>query len=116
MLDLDRFKRYNDELGHQAGDRLLTDLGDLWRTQLRVGDFVARYGGEEFAALLPACPPEQATVILERLRSTIPHGQTCSAGVACWDGTESPETLMGRADVALYDAKRAGRDRIVTAR
>ena len=116
MLDLDHFKLYNDEHGHQAGDRLLTDLGDLWRTQLRTGDFVARYGGEEFAALLPACPPEQATVILERLHSTIPHGQTCSAGVACWDGTESAETLMGRADVALYDAKRAGRDRIVTAR
>lgn len=54
-------------------------------------------------------------MILERLISTIPHGQTCSAGVACWDGTESPETVMGRADVALYEAKRAGRDRIVTA-
>ena len=116
MLDLDHFKLYNDEHGHQAGDQLLTDLGALWRTQLRIGDFVARHGGEEFAALLPACPPEQVTEILDRLRSTIPSGQTCSAGVACWDGAETPETLMGRADAALYDAKRAGRDRIVTAR
>jgi diguanylate cyclase (GGDEF)-like protein len=81
----------------------------------RVSDFVARYGGEEFAALLPACSPDEAIVVLERMRLAIAHGQTCSASVAYWDAQESPEALIGRADAALYEAKRAGRDRIVTA-
>lgn len=115
MLDLDRFKDFNDAHGHQAGDRLLTELGSRWRTHLRVSDFMARYGGEEFAALLPACPPGEAITALERLRIVIPDGQTCSAGVAYWDGQEAPEALLGRADAALYAAKRAGRDRIVSA-
>jgi diguanylate cyclase (GGDEF)-like protein/PAS domain S-box-containing protein len=115
ILDLDRFKAFNDTHGHQAGDTLLGEIGNLWRTQLRVSDLVARYGGEEFAALLPACPPDEAIAAIERLRFAIPNGQTCSAGVAYWDGQESPDTLIGRADTALYDAKRAGRDRTVTA-
>ena len=114
-VDLDRFKDFNDGDGHQAGDRLLAEIGGIWRTQLRVSDFVARYGGEEFAALLPACPPDEAIVVLERMRLAIPDGQTCSAGVAYWDAQESPEALIGRADAALYQAKGAGRDRIVTA-
>ena len=116
MVDLDRFKAFNDAHGHQAGDRLLAELGSIWRTQLRVTDFVARYGGEEFAALLPACPPEEAITVLERLRVAIPNGQTASVGVAYWDGNETPEALLGRADAALYQAKQAGRDRIITAR
>jgi diguanylate cyclase (GGDEF)-like protein/PAS domain S-box-containing protein len=115
MLDLDRFKDFNDAHGHQAGDRLLGDVGRLWRMRLRVSDFVARYGGEEFAALLPACAPDEAIAAVERLRLAIPDGQTCSAGVAYWDTEESPEALIGRADAALYEAKRAGRDRVVTA-
>ena len=115
MLDLDRFKDFNDAHGHQAGDRLLAEIGGVWRTQLRVSDFVARYGGEEFAALLPSCPPDEAIAVLERMRLAIPDGQTCSAGVAYWDAQESPEALIGRADAALYQAKRTGRDRIVTA-
>ena len=115
MLDLDRFKDYNDAHGHQAGDRLLGDLGRIWRIRLRESDFMARYGGEEFAALLPACPPDEAIAAVERLRLGIPEGQTCSAGVAYWDGDEGSEVLIGRADAALYEAKRAGRDRVVTA-
>lgn len=115
MLDLDHFKAFNDEHGHQAGDGVLAELGRAWRTQLRVSDFVARYGGEEFAALLPACPPDEAIAAIERLRIAIPAAQTCSAGVAYWDGHETPEALTGRADLALYRAKRAGRDRVVTA-
>jgi diguanylate cyclase (GGDEF)-like protein/PAS domain S-box-containing protein len=115
MLDLDHFKAFNDAHGHQAGDGVLAELGRAWRTQLRASDFVARYGGEEFAALLPACPPEEATAAIERLRVVIPAAQTCSAGVAHWDGEESPEALTGRADLALYTAKRTGRDRVVTA-
>jgi diguanylate cyclase (GGDEF)-like protein len=115
MLDLDCFKDFNDAHGHQAGDALLGEIGSLWCTHLRVSDFVARYGGEEFAALLPACPPDEAIAAIERLRIVIPEGQTCSAGVAYWDGQETPEALIGRADSALYEAKRAGRDRVVTA-
>jgi diguanylate cyclase (GGDEF)-like protein/PAS domain S-box-containing protein len=115
MLDLDRFKAFNDEHGHQAGDGVLAELGRAWRTVVRVSDLVARYGGEEFAALLPACPPDEAIAAIERLRDVIPAAQTCSAGVAYWDGHESPEALTGRADLALYQAKRAGRDRVFTA-
>ena len=115
MIDLDRFKDFNDVNGHQGGDRLLGEIGNRWRTHLRVSDFVARYGGEEFAALLPACPPDEAIAAIERLRVVIPEGQTCSAGVAYWDGEEGTEALIGRADTALYEAKRAGRDRVVTA-
>jgi diguanylate cyclase (GGDEF)-like protein/PAS domain S-box-containing protein len=115
LLDLDHFKRYNDEHGHQAGDGLLRDAAIAWRMRIRVTDFIARYGGEEFAILLPDCPPDEALTILERLRAATPEGQTCSAGVAYWDGSESPESLVGRSDAALYEAKRAGRDRIITA-
>jgi diguanylate cyclase (GGDEF)-like protein/PAS domain S-box-containing protein len=115
MLDLDHFKAFNDTHGHQAGDGVLAELGAAWRAELRVSDLVARYGGEEFAALLPACPPDEAIAAIERLRLVLPAAQTCSAGVAYWDGAESAEALIGRADLALYDAKRAGRDRVVTA-
>jgi diguanylate cyclase (GGDEF)-like protein/PAS domain S-box-containing protein len=115
MLDLDRFKDFNDANGHQGGDRLLAEIGGTWRTHLRVSDLVARYGGEEFAALLPACPPDEAIAAIERLRVAIPEGQTCSAGIAYWDGAESAEALIGRADAALYEAKRTGRDRVITA-
>ena len=115
MVDLDRFKRFNDELGHQAGDRLLKEAAANWRAELRATDTLARYGGEEFAVLLPACAPEQALSLLERLRAATPGGQTCSAGVASWDGAENADSLVARADAALYEAKSAGRDRVVAA-
>jgi diguanylate cyclase (GGDEF)-like protein len=115
MLDLDRFKWFNDERGHQAGDRLLKQAASAWSSQLRSSDMLARYGGEEFAVLLPGCTLHDAQLVLERLRTSMPEAQTVSAGVACWDGSESPEALVGRADSALYAAKRAGRDRLVTA-
>jgi diguanylate cyclase (GGDEF)-like protein len=114
MLDLDRFKDFNDDRGHQAGDRLLKQATSAWCEQLRSSDMLARYGGEEFAVLLPGCTLGDAEALLERLRSAMPEEQTVSAGVACWDGEESPEELVGRADSALYAAKRAGRDRLVT--
>jgi diguanylate cyclase (GGDEF)-like protein/PAS domain S-box-containing protein len=115
VIDLDHFKRFNDERGHQAGDALLREAAIAWRMRIRVTDLIARYGGEEFAVLLPDCPPHEAIGILKRLRASTPEGQTCSAGVAYWDRSESPEDLVGRADAALYEAKRAGRDRIITA-
>ena len=115
MVDLDRFKEFNDERGHQAGDSLLQEAATAWRLQLRVTDVLARYGGEEFAVLLPDCPPHEALKVIGRIRETTPEGQTCSAGVAYWDRAEPTDELVGRADAALYEAKRAGRDRSVTA-
>lgn len=115
MLDLDHFKRFNDQRGHQAGDRLLKQAASAWCGRLRVIDVLARYGGEEFALALPGCDLEDALALVESLRSATPGGQTCSAGVARWDGLEGPEELLGRADRALYSAKRAGRDRTIGA-
>jgi diguanylate cyclase (GGDEF)-like protein len=115
MLDLDRFKEYNDRHGHPAGDQLLRRAASQWRTRLRVVDTLCRYGGEEFAVLLPDCPSQEATTVVERIRGATPMGQTLSGGIARWDGHETAEALIGRVDGALYAAKRAGRNRCVLA-
>lgn len=114
LVDLDYFKEYNDVHGHQAGDRLLKTAASTWRDGLRQGDLLARYGGEEFAVALPCALPE-AELVLERLRTLTPDGLTCSIGVAQWSAGESDVELVARADEALYAAKRAGRDALVTA-
>jgi diguanylate cyclase (GGDEF)-like protein/PAS domain S-box-containing protein len=115
VIDLDDFKRYNDDYGHLAGDALLTETAESWRAELRAADLLARYGGEEFAAVIPSWPLEAAIAVVERLRQATPGGRTCSAGVACWDQRESGLELFGRADAALYAAKQAGRNRTVAA-
>ncbi|TML29413.1 MAG: diguanylate cyclase [Actinobacteria bacterium] len=115
MLDLDHFKEYNDERGHQAGDRLLKQVASTWREMLRPSDLLARYGGEEFGLLLPHCPLERGLDVVERLRGHTIAGQTSSAGVAAWDGEEPADSLVSRADAALYEAKKRGRDRAVPA-
>jgi diguanylate cyclase (GGDEF)-like protein/PAS domain S-box-containing protein len=115
ILDLDRFKSYNDTYGHPAGDRLLRGAAAAWSERLRTTDLIARYGGEEFAVLLPGCDAQAATKVVEHLRAAVPDDETCSIGVATWDGSESCEDLVGRADTALYRAKDAGRDRVVCA-
>src|SRR5207245_8383541 len=86
LLDLDHFKAYNDDHGHQAGDRLLKEITARWRAELRDGDTIARLGGDEFAIILPGCSLAAASAIVHRLTSKTPHLQTCSAGVASWDG------------------------------
>ncbi|MGH2734233.1 MAG: GGDEF domain-containing protein [Actinomycetota bacterium] len=111
LLDLDYFKVFNDEHGHQAGDRLLKLATATWSSQLREVDLLARLGGDEFALLLPECDRARALSVVERLRAVMPEQQSCSAGIACWDGVETAEALQRRADLALYEAKRAGRDR-----
>jgi diguanylate cyclase (GGDEF)-like protein len=116
ILDLDHFKAYNDQHGHPAGDQLLVTTAEAWRRALRATDVLARYGGEEFALALPDCSSDDAVSILERLRACLPSGQTCSAGVATWNRSESAEELVVRADRALYAAKRAGRNRVILAR
>jgi diguanylate cyclase (GGDEF)-like protein len=109
MLDLDRFKAFNDERGHPAGDDLLREIGRIWPPLLREVDTIVRYGGEEFAVLLPSCGVEGAAEVVERLRAAVPGGQTCSAGIAEWHRGETAKRLMARADEALYAAKDRGR-------
>jgi diguanylate cyclase (GGDEF)-like protein len=115
LLDLDLFKDYNDQHGHQAGDRLLKAAAAAWQAKLRKTDLLARYGGEEFSLLLPDCPLDNGMEIAERLRTAQPEG-TCSIGVAAWDGRESADELITRADRALYAAKAGGRNRCLAAR
>jgi diguanylate cyclase (GGDEF)-like protein len=110
MIDLDHFKEFNDERGHQAGDRFLKQAAAAWGVELRGTDFLARYGGEEFALALPGCTPQLALEVADRIRAATPEGETCSIGIACWDGDEGAEPLLGRADRALYEAKHRGRN------
>jgi diguanylate cyclase (GGDEF)-like protein len=113
LADLDRFKVFNDEHGHQAGDRLLKQIASAWAQELRTTDVLARYGGEEFALALSGCDLEDGEALAERLRAAMPEEQTCSVGLVCWDTSEDAEELFGRADRALYAAKEAGRDRVI---
>jgi diguanylate cyclase (GGDEF)-like protein len=127
MLDLDHFKRYNDTFGHAAGDRALAAVGETLLRCVRAEDVACRYGGEEFALILPECSLRQATVraneIRQRLREfrTQSDGQvtdplTVSIGVAAFDETtDRVDLLLKFADDALYQAKRAGRDRVIAA-
>ncbi|MEW1957462.1 GGDEF domain-containing protein [Kineococcus sp. NPDC059986] len=110
LLDLDRFKVYNDTHGHPAGDRLLVGAATAWRTALAgTGAALARWGGEEFAVLAAGLPPAAVVDLLADLRAVVPAGQSFSAGLAVWDGVETPDALLARADTALYAAKHAGR-------
>jgi diguanylate cyclase (GGDEF)-like protein/PAS domain S-box-containing protein len=115
MIDLDKFKTYNDERGHLAGDVYLRRATSAWRDTMRPRDVIARYGGEEFVMVLPDTDPKRAVLCLDRLRGATPPPLTCSVGVAEWDGTETADSLISRADHALYEAKRAGRDRLMVA-
>lgn len=115
LLDLDFFQAFNDQHGHPAADALLRETGAMWRLALRTSDFIARFGGDEFAVLLPDCPPVQAAMVLERLLAYLPSRQTCSAGIAHWNRTESAVALVSRAAEALQEAKRAGGNRALTA-
>jgi diguanylate cyclase (GGDEF)-like protein len=115
LLDLDDFKGYNDRHGHPAGDDLLRRAATAWRGAVRSADVLARYGGEEFAVLLAGCEADGAIEIAERLRLATIDEQRVSIGVARWDGREGATCLVGRADHALYEAKRAGRNRVMLA-
>jgi diguanylate cyclase (GGDEF)-like protein len=125
MVDADHFKMINDSLGHQAGDEVLRELAQVLKSALRTIDIAARYGGEEFAVLLPHTSLADAFVVVERLRKTAhaiptsgvqgrPH-VTVSLGVAELLPDEQVDGLIARADAALYEAKRQGRDRAAVA-
>ena len=123
MIDVDYFKRYNDHYGHQAGDDCLSSVAQVLKMAVRAeDDLVARYGGEEFVVSLPGVSLAHATVIAERIQQKIhdaalPHEAsavaavvTVSMGVVASDGTVPMETLIARADSALYQAKNKGRN------
>jgi len=110
-LDLDHFKAFNDDWGHQMGDDLLRTVASTWRAALREVDVLARFGGDEFGMILPGCTLAGAEVIAQRLRESMAEGQTYSAGMAWWDGQESGPALFARADALLYECKRSGRGR-----
>jgi diguanylate cyclase (GGDEF)-like protein/PAS domain S-box-containing protein len=127
MIDLDHFKRFNDTYGHEAGDAVLRETASFLGAGIRAEDFVCRFGGEEFVIVLPTADKETSRARAERLRSkmrdlTVMHrGRslgmvTISVGVAAFpeDGL-SPKELMAAADAALYQAKRGGRDQVITA-
>jgi diguanylate cyclase (GGDEF)-like protein len=113
LLDLDHFKEFNDLNGHPAGDTHLKEAASLWRARLRSADLIARYGGEEFAVLLTMTDAHRAQEVIETLRACVPSEETVSAGVAQWNGIESGAELLVRADRALYEAKRKGRNRTI---
>ena len=115
VLDLDHFKAFNDMRGHQEGDLLLTRVAAGWSEAIRASDFIARYGGEEFAVILRGCSLQDALPIIERLRIVMTDDQTVSVGLARWDGLEDADSLVRRADEALFEAKAAGRNRIKVA-
>jgi diguanylate cyclase (GGDEF)-like protein len=115
MIDLDHFKRFNDEHGHPAGDGLLKSATAAWTAHIRSTDMLARVGGEEFVLVLPKADLAEAERIVAKLRATTPLGQTFSAGVATWNSVALPEELIAWADAAMYEAKRSGRDRTLRA-
>jgi diguanylate cyclase (GGDEF)-like protein len=122
---VDHFKRVNDRHGHHVGDQVLRTLAERCKSALRSGDVLGRYGGEEFAILLPGTSQQNAaTVLAERIRRKVAEDPidtdagavkvTVSVGVAAMDEeTRHPEDLFKRADAALYEAKQAGRNRVV---
>jgi len=115
MIDLDHFKRYNDRRGHPAGDAILRSSAQAWLKQLRPTDVLVRYGGEEFTLVLPGVDADHAGLMVDRLRPHVPDRQTFSAGIATWDGIETATELLQRADQALLQAKKAGRNRSMIA-
>ncbi len=126
MIDIDRFKHFNDTYGHAAGDEALRTVAGVIRRLVRRSDLVARYGGEEIVLIMPKATLIQATKRLEQMRKAVEEEQiqlpkreqrasvTVSSGVACWPGDgDNPEDLIHIADARLFQAKALGRNRVV---
>lgn len=126
-MDLDHFKSVNDNYGHAVGDVILRMFADRVRRTVRKVDVLVRRGGEEFVLIMPSTGATQAHGTAQRIQqslhdelfdaagSAVRIRQTASIGVATWDKRETPEELERRADQAMYQAKRLGRDRVVVA-
>jgi diguanylate cyclase (GGDEF)-like protein len=126
MFDIDDFKRVNDTYGHASGDKVLITISELCRATIRGTDVFARYGGEEFAFLVPRCSPEDLMKFAERIRIKLSEARvmygsasipfTVSIGTATYNSEISDiDTLLLRADTALYTAKRQGKNQVVMA-
>lgn len=124
MIDIDDFKKINDTYGHLAGDYILKEISKIFVNTLRKTDFVYRYGGEEICVLMPETPLENAAIPIERIRKTIENRNfvfedmkikvTISAGISTYKKeTRNAQELIEKADVALYQAKRTGKNKIV---
>ncbi len=127
MADVDHFKKFNDSYGHQMGDEVLKIVGKIMTHRLKEHDFVARYGGEEFAVILPDTRLVDGQAVAERLRSALAGKRlrnrrtgddfgrvTLSLGVTQCAPSDTPQTVVERADKALYQAKREGRNRVAS--
>lgn len=112
VIDLDNFKYFNDTRGHTAGDALLRRFAAEAENSLRRDDVLARWGGEEFIVAMPSTTPTQAQTVLQRIQRCVPSGQTCSIGYTAHDGAEPLTDTVVRADTALYQAKRRGRNQL----
>jgi|WetSurMetagenome_2_1015567.scaffolds.fasta_scaffold58392_4 diguanylate cyclase (GGDEF)-like protein len=119
MIDIDNFKEINDRFGHIEGDRILTVIAGALKTQTRDLDICCRYGGEEFVVILPSTDLREAAILAERLRSKVEQdmpggrGVTVSIGVAsCSEATHTSKALVEKADRALYEAKKEGKNRV----
>jgi diguanylate cyclase len=125
VFDLDNFKRINDRFGHKAGDKALKVIAKLLGQRLRETDFLSRYGGEEFVLLLPGAGGGDALALADKMRAAVaeaglhskgkPVPLTLSGGVALLKPGELPDVAFDRADQAMYQAKREGKNRIVLA-
>lgn len=128
ITDIDRFKSVNDTYGHEAGDEVLKEFAARVRSTVRGADLACRFGGEEFVVVMPDTAPETAAAVAERLRHVVESqpfhlrqsgnalSVTASMGIACSiHGAQSAEDLVRQADRALYEAKHAGRNRVVAA-
>jgi diguanylate cyclase (GGDEF)-like protein len=121
MLDIDNFKRFNDQYGHISGDRVLSAVAKVIRKHLRPTDLIARFGGDEFAAFLPGAITEKAIRTAERLREKVPKISpaqlptpvTISIGITAIAPSDDLYSLIHRADAAMYEAKAAGRNRVI---
>ncbi len=118
LIDIDYFKKVNDQYGHEAGDKILVQLAQLFKGSVRATDYVIRWGGEEFVVIMPGCDSEQAMRVAEKIREKAEQSDngicktTISIGVALYTGGNYHETLK-KADEAMYKAKAAGRNRVV---
>ena len=119
IMDIDFFKRVNDRFGHLAGDQLLKMFSDIMRDTIRHTDTAGRWGGEEFVVLCPETKMDGAMALADKIRQRIESyifnsfgKQTASFGVACYVDDDSVDSIISRADIALYDAKNSGRNRV----
>lgn len=124
LIDVDHFKDINDQHGHTAGDLMLAHVAALLQRKLRRSDLAVRWGGEEFLVVLKGCDLVEAGQLAEKLRLSVEKdrytlrneavGVTVSIGVSEFDGKEAPDQAINRADQALYEAKRSGRNCVRT--